>query len=195
MIEMKLHGWAAVDEALAKLSKELQVSIANKATKQGALVIRDAARNNVGNMDTGLLKTQIDVGKGKNKGSMAKNIMTTGKNFIWLVGLKKWSSFKGGIPAFYGKFIELGTVSHKIVAGIKGKGKKAKKTGKTMLYSHKSGKFYGKEVEIKGIKARPFLRPALDNNTQKALQVTKNFLWAGIANAIMGSPIKGKKNG
>uniref|UniRef100_A0A6M3J740 Putative tail protein n=1 Tax=viral metagenome TaxID=1070528 RepID=A0A6M3J740_9ZZZZ len=187
MIEMELKGWKEVDDALAKLSKELQIKIADNALKQGAIVVRDAARSNMSNMDTGLLRTQIDVGRGKKRAAL----FATGKHFTWLVGLKKWSSFKGGIPAWYGRFIELGTAKHKLTAGVNiRKGRNYGKTGKKVLYSHKSGKFFGKEVEVSGIKARPFMRPALDNNAQKVTEVIKNFLWAGIANSVMGSSLK-----
>jgi HK97 gp10 family phage protein len=63
----------------------------------------------------------------------------------------------GNEKAFYGRFVEFGTAAHVIAA---------KNKGQLMFFA---GGFY-RSVSHPGAKARPFMRPALDNKADDALR-------------------------
>jgi HK97 gp10 family phage protein len=117
MISVDLKGLAELERKLTQLAEKLQVKAQRQATNAGAQIIKKAARSRV-SVDTGLLRKNIVVGRSRRnsaKGRESYNIFLKREKRIYAntranrrrnrVGRK----YEVDGPAFYGKFIEMGT--------------------------------------------------------------------------------------
>jgi len=146
MIEIEIKGLKELDEELKKFPIELQKKALGSIVAAGGRIVKDAALNNFMNV----AKT-MNLDKNEKHWSL-KNIVLRrmkrkdrGKSTLTY-------GIRAQYPAFY---LETGTTPHTITA------RKAKSLGD-------KGQF-GKSVEHPGYAARPFLRPALDNNVSRVV--------------------------
>jgi HK97 gp10 family phage protein len=145
-LEIKIQGLAELDAELKKFPLELQKKALAQMVGAGAKIVKDAAIDNFQNV-----ARTMNLDKNEKYWSL-KNIV--------LRRLKRKdkgnSTLTYGVRAQYPAFyMETGTKPHTITA------KKAKSLGA-------EGQF-GKSVKHPGHAARPFLRPALDNNIQRVV--------------------------
>lgn len=146
MIRGVVKGGAEVQAFLDQLPVEVETKIVRNGLAAAANVIRDEARNLAP----------------KKSGAMARSIKTTRDTrkgtgqVIARVRLK-------GRHAFLGRFMEYGTLPHKIWT-----------TGKGSLVVN--GVAIGKQVWHPGISPRPFMRPALDTKAAAAVDVFGDYL-------------------
>jgi HK97 gp10 family phage protein len=117
MIAVDMKGLAELERKLRQLAEKMQGKALRQATNAGAQVIKRAARARVP-VDTGLLKRNIVVGRSRRnsaKGRESYNIFLKKEKRIYAntranrrrnrVGKK----YEVDGPAFYGKFVEMGT--------------------------------------------------------------------------------------
>jgi len=147
-IEIKIQGLAELDEELKKFPIELQKKALGSMVAAGGRIVKDAALQNFMNV----AKT-MNLDKNEKFWSL-KNIVLRrmkkkdqGKSTLTY-------GIKAQYPAFY---LETGTSPHTLNAGAY-----TKSHGKTV-----NRKQTGKQHP--GYAARPFLRPALDNNVQRVV--------------------------
>ncbi|MDP9991967.1 HK97 gp10 family phage protein [Variovorax boronicumulans] len=140
-VTVKVEGLRELGERMKSLSEDVNNRIARAATAAGAVVIRNAAQAKVP-VDTGNLKKNIIVKrlpKGESAGLTSEHIVTVRKG-----KLTKKQKSTGLKDAYYGQFIEFGTVK---------------------------------------APARPFLRPAFDQNKEKAVDAIKSRIDARLKKA------------
>ncbi|MBN8431810.1 HK97 gp10 family phage protein [Microbulbifer salipaludis] len=154
--QIEIHGLAELDAALAKIG---DAAVAQKALEDGlfdaAQVVQKAAKAKV-SVESGRLRKSIRRYRGKE--GKKKLAGVSKRDAVVYVGTK---STKRN-PVFYARFVEYGTDQHAVELG-----KAAKRRGATSLVG-KKGRF-GKKVEVKA-KAKPFLRPALDENRKPVIE-------------------------
>lgn len=146
-----LKGHKEIAKKLRKLSGKAGKSVARKSISAGARVIRDEAKRNVP-VKTGNLKKSIKV-----KTRAFRNRM--GFHAYVFVDTGRKARFDG----WYAHFIEFGTQPHE----INPKTKKGLKIGGQVVNT----------VQHPGSAAHPFMRPALDTKTDKAIEVVGENLW------------------
>jgi len=144
MIEFEIKGLKELDEELKKFPIELQKKALGSMVAAGGRIVKDAAINNfMTNAKTLNLDKEEKFWSLKNILLRRMKRKDRGKSTLTY-------SIRAQYPAH---FMETGTTPHTITA------KKAKSLGV-------DGRF-GKSVKHPGYAARPFLRPALDNNVQR----------------------------
>ena len=156
-INIDIKGLRELKLKLQQLQPKVEKSVTKKALRQGVNVFTAAARA------LAPVKT----------GSLRKSIKT------------KSLRGKPGVPVFatyttskYAHLVERGTSQHLIQAGTK----RGVDTGKKVLAN--GGIIYGKSVNHPGSKMRPFMRPAFDENTDKAIEVFRQTLADNIKDLI-----------
>ncbi|MFS1524749.1 HK97-gp10 family putative phage morphogenesis protein [Microbulbifer sp. 2304DJ12-6] len=159
---IRVEGFKELDKALAAIT---DTAMAQKALEDAlfdaAQVVQKTAKAKVPE-DSGKLRKAIRRYRGK---AGKKKLAGSGKQDAQVyVGTK--STKKN--PVFYAAFVEFGTKLHSVELSLK-----AVRRGVTSLVS-KKGRF-GKKVTVKA-RAKPFLRPALDENRDKVLKRFKNAL-------------------
>jgi HK97 gp10 family phage protein len=156
MIEFEIKGLKELDEELRKFPIELQKKALGSMVAAGGRIVKDAALHNF----MSVAKT-MNLDKNEKLWSLKNIVLRRMKSKD-----KGKSTLTYGIRAQYPAFyLETGTTPHTITA------KKAKSLGS-------DGKF-GKSVKHPGYAARPFLRPALDNNVQRVVNAMgyKLMVW------------------
>ncbi len=160
--DLRLHGFAALEARLEELPNALAGKILIPATTAGARVIRDEARRRapVGKHGPAQLGDHT-------AGNLKRSIVTRVRRRGVATGVTV--SIGATKQAWYAHIVEMGAAAHTIVVG---KTKKALASG---------GVFFGRKVDHPGSAPQPFLRPALDTQSQKAIDVLGKRAWAGIA--------------
>ncbi len=157
MIEFEIKGLKELDEELKKFPVELQKKALGTMVAAGARFVKDEAISNF----MSVAKT-LNLDKNEKYWSLKNIVMRRLKRKD-----KGRSTLTYGVraqfPAFY---LETGTTPHTIMA------KKARSLGA-------KGQF-GKKVQHPGYAARPFLRPALDQNVQRIVNIMGYKLMAWI---------------
>lgn len=133
----RFKGGRELQEALNKLPAQIERNIVRSGIRQGANVIRDAARENVP-VDSGDLKKSIRVSTRSRRGQVRATVTA------------------GGGDAFYAHMVEFGTKPHDI---------KARKGGVLSF-----GGIFAKSIKHPGQAPQPFMRKAIDENTDKAIR-------------------------
>jgi HK97 gp10 family phage protein len=146
IVSYQIKGGKELAALMAQLPIEVETKILRNGLKAGAKIIRDEARALAP----------------KKTGEMAKSIKTfSGKSLVdgqVVVKIKL-----RGKHAFLGPFIEHGVLPHLIWV-----------KSKESLAIH--GVPIGKRVQHPGSAAKPFMRPALDNKAEEAIQQVGNYL-------------------
>jgi HK97 gp10 family phage protein len=154
----KITGAKELDRVLAALPKRLQRKVVTQALRAGAKPMLEAARNGIP-VKSGLTRKDLKIRAIPAKESRAPAIAIAG------------SSKKKGM-AYKMRFLEYGTGPH-IIKVSKKKGRKKALAG--------GGVVFGKIVHHPGTPAKPFLRPAFDNNSARSLEIIGKELGQRIA--------------
>lgn len=139
---VSIAGGKQLAEFLSKLPPRIERNIMRAALRAGARVIANEAKKNVPEK-LGNLKRSIRTDSTRVKGGVQATAKAGGRSG----GKNKNKS------AFYAQFVEYGTAAHPITA----------KKKKLLTFIAKDGRLVKKfQVDHKGAKAKPFMRPAFD---------------------------------
>lgn len=140
-VTVQVDGLRDLGDRMKTLKSDMANRIARAATAAGSVVIRDAAKQKVP-VDTGNLRQNVIVKrlpKSESAGLTSEHIVTVRKG-----KLTKKQKGAGLKDAFYGSFVEFGTVK---------------------------------------MPARPYLRPAFDQNKERAVDAIKDRIAARLKKA------------
>jgi len=151
MVDIKTKGLKELDRELGALSHRLQVQGANAMNRSGANVILRAARKKCP-VETGNLKKSLTVVQMKS----AK----TGSAVHWVTHTTGRGVKNDG---WYAHIVEFGNIHGPY--DIPKRGRATKK-----LMSGKEGTF-GRRIESKTWRAKPYMRPAFYENEEKAIDM------------------------
>lgn len=150
MIESEVKGLSELNKFLQQLPVKMERSILRGALRAGAKVIATQAKANVP-VSSGALKNSIRVTGRAKGGKVSASVKAGGK-------IKKT-----GQDAWYAHIVEFtGAVPHQIVS----------KLGGSLFI----GGLFSKSVDHPGMKARPFLRPALDSQATNAVVAVGKYI-------------------
>ena len=151
-----IGGGAELQAFLDQLPAKMGANIMRSAMRQGANVIAAEAKQNV---PVGAPSSTNKKRYGGYAGALRDSIRVSTKNSKGKViaSVKAGGKTKRGANVYYAHIVEFtGAVAHVIKA--KGKG------------ALSFGGFFGKSVKHPGMRAKPFMRPALDAKANAALQ-------------------------
>ena len=155
-----MDGLKQLHNALKQLPGKVADKQVGQSAAAGAAVVREAARRNL----VSKLKT-VDEGTTQTvRAIVSRRAEKSPTHVTYHVGVKS--------NKFYLNFIEVGADPHII--------KPRRKGGKKVLANKETGEFFGKTVKHPGVKMQPWLRPALDQNKEKAVARIRDRLRAGI---------------
>lgn len=164
MTSFKMEGLKELNNMLKRLPGRVADKQINQSAAAAAAVIRKEARQNlvqkIKNIDDGTEQTL--------RGVVSRKAERSSTHVTYHIGAIK--------KRFYLNFIELGADPHI----IKSKGK----SGAKVLANKDTQQFFGKTVKHPGVKMQPWLRPALDQNKEKAVNKLRDRLRAGIEKEV-----------
>jgi HK97 gp10 family phage protein len=151
--ETKVEGLAELEKLLQQLPANIEKNVMRGALRAGQGVIAEAARQKVP-VDSGALRDSIRVtvdGQALRRGVVS-------------VFVKAGGAVKGKVAAFYAHMVEFGTARHWIKP----------KNRKSLFFAGIARDV----VDHPGAQAKPFLRPAFDENKDAALQAVADYIRA-----------------
>jgi len=165
---MHIKGLAELGKFMQELPQKIERNVLRAALSAGAQVVKEAAKANcpVGETSSknkriyggyaGALKKSIRVGSKINlrKGQVVAYVRAGGK------------SRKSTADTYYAHIIEYGAVGHRI----------GSKKYNNRLYIEKYGRWVQGPVNHPGMKGKPYMRPALDAESERAILVIANFI-------------------
>ena len=157
-----IQGLAQLDAALKTLTADMEGKVVRGGLLAGQKVIAQAARDNLEDQDA--VKT----------GELRKSIRVRFKRKSQKFGWVRYEVVAGGKKAWYSHLIEFGTASF-----YSGKGKTVGKPYKIKAKKKGSLSFGGllkEQIIHPGIKPRPFMRPAFDENSKEALEAMAEYI-------------------
>ena len=168
---VKVTGLKELAEFMKQLPEKLQKNVMRGALRAGAKVLEAEAKRGAP-VDDGDLRESIRISTRNQKGVVTASVKT---------------------DDFKAKWNEFGTAAHWISVAAKdtptrktrrGEEKVGLKTLNKMMAKGSlqiGGQFVGASVLHPGIRARPFMRPALDNKGQEAIVAAGNYMKARLA--------------
>lgn len=167
--DVSMSGLAELDALLKSLPAVVELNIMRGALRAGQAVIRDEAR------------ARVPVDQGSLKKSIRISFRSRSKKHGWV----RMHLIAGGKKAHTAHWIEYGTASHYtgsgrtvgkayIIKGKDGQGRQVKNSVKRAAL-----RFGGRlvaQVTHPGIKPRPFMRPAFDAASGRALEATSQYI-------------------
>lgn len=154
MAFVNITGGRELAMALKQLTPQLERNVMRAAMRAGAKVINDKARE-LAPADSGNLKKTLKVGTTSKRGVITATAATKGKG------------------SYIARFVEFGTAAHL----IKGR------NGGLLKFTARDGKTVETQsVNHTGAKAKPFLRPALDSQANKAVVAVGEKIRERLAN-------------
>lgn len=159
MSDVNIKGLAELQAALAQLPVKMENNILRAAMRAGAKLVAKQAATNVHTV-SGALAQSVRFGCTPNRqsGKLVAYVRAGGRG-------KKGSAKGGKNPAFYAHMVEQGTAAHII---------KARAPNRMLAIGVA-------QVQHPGAKKKPFLRPAMDNQGQAALEVMREYIRARLA--------------
>ncbi len=154
---VKLKGVGDLKKKFAQLAIKAQTKIGRKGLAAAAIEYRKEIRS----------RAPRKTGK-------------LGKSIRYRIKRKRRGLFVGRVgvsqEAFYARFIEYGSSPHRIPSETVGRGRNKRKNDARVVIG---GGVYS-VVEHPGTSAKPFIRPAFDAASRRALDAVKKKLWQGI---------------
>lgn len=147
--EIKIPGAREVDKVLSSLPKRLARKVLLQALRAGAKPMLEDARNGIA-VDSGLTRKDVKIRAIPASESKAPSVAIAG------------STSKKGM-AYKMRFLEYGTAPHVI---------KMSRKRKKVLANKATGEVFGTIIHHPGTPAKPFLRPAFDNNIERSISIT-----------------------
>lgn len=168
--EIKIEGLAALNKVLQELPAKIERNILRGGLRAGQKIIADAAKANISN-HSGDLRDSIRVKTRARRGNVTAIVVAGDEN------------------AFYAHMVEFGTAAHYISVSEKDKPKRTQRIGKGRSVSMKTinkmvargslvvaGRFVGPTIHHPGAAPKPFMRPAIDNNADRAVEAFKEYV-------------------
>lgn len=159
--QTEVKGLADLQRALDQLPAKIEANIMRGALRAGAKVILADAKRRVPVAEpndenqrlyggrAGLLRDSLRISTRMRRGQL-------------LVSIKAGGKVKGGGDAYYAHFVEYGTKPHLIKAG----------PGKFLPL----GNGFLTQVQHPGARKNPFMRTALDQSAQAAIEATREYV-------------------
>jgi HK97 gp10 family phage protein len=138
--DVNIKGGKELNAFLQTLPVKIERNIMRSALRFGARTIANEAKNNVP-VESGDLRKSIRTGSSGRRGKVEAYVRA------------------GNKKAWYGLFVEMGTAAHMIKT----------KNRSALKFAGADGMVFTKNAEHPGAKAKPFLRPALDNKADEAI--------------------------
>ena len=170
MSTVTVSGLKELDDLLKQLPVKIERNVMRGAMRAGQKVIADAAKNNLrqnGSVDTGELERSVRI-----------RFKRKSEKFGWIRAFV----MAGNKQAYYSHMVEFGTASY-----YSGKGRTV---GKPYEITPKvaGSLFLGgvlrESVTHPGIKPKPFMRPAIDNNSDAAIKAVVEYMQKRIPKEI-----------
>jgi HK97 gp10 family phage protein len=170
MSTVTVSGLKELDDLLKQLPVKIERNVMRGAMRAGQKVIADAAKNNLrqnGSVDTGELERSVRI-----------RFQRKSEKFGWIRAFV----MAGNKQAYYSHMVEFGTASY-----YSGKGRTV---GKPYEITPKvaGSLFLGgvlrESVTHPGIKPKPFMRPAIDNNSDAAIKAVVEYMQKRIPKEI-----------
>ena len=170
MNTVTVSGLKELDDLLKQLPVKIERNVMRGAMRAGQKVIADAAKNNLrqnGSVDTGELERSVRI-----------RFQRKSEKFGWIRAFV----MAGNKQAYYSHMVEFGTASY-----YSGKGRTV---GKPYEITPKvaGSLFLGgvlrESVTHPGIKPKPFMRPAIDNNSDAAIKAVVEYMQKRIPKEI-----------
>lgn len=186
---VRLEGAAELDKALAKMEAGARAQIIEEGVRAGGEVFREGMSARAA--DHAEMAAGIEV-----------QITTEAGEPTALIGPRRGKARGGQLLVSLAYWREFGTKAHTIIAGARAKRvltrkiKKAVKHGDSAAYFSlkdtktkralaSSSTIFGASVDHPGTLARPFIRPAFDEDGPKAQSVMGRTVWSWLkANAV-----------
>lgn len=164
---VKVDGLADLKKMMQDLPVKIEANITRGAMRAGQTVVMNAAKN-IAPIDKGDLRKSIRIRadrKAQKRGFVRVDLVAGSKD-VWYAHLIEY-----GTASFYsGKGQTVGKPY--IIKGKEG-GKEASTTRKRKAL--KIGATFVDQVVHPGIKPQPFMRPAIDQNLQKAIDTVAQY--------------------
>jgi HK97 gp10 family phage protein len=164
-----VEGLKELDEMLGKLSKSMAKTVLRNALKKAGVPIRDSAAA-MAPVDRGGLSASLTVSP-----KLKKSQKPGGFRDRTAVNVYVGPDAK---RAPHAHLVEFGTAPHTIIAGLRRK----RATGKKVLAD--GDMIFGKVAQHPGATAKPFMRPAFDENKEKALDILVKEIAAELVKAV-----------
>lgn len=177
-ITIKIDGLAELNRRLQQLDRKVASRISRSAVTAAGILIRNEARlrapvNKATSTNfkqfPGTLRRAITFGFDRKR---SRNGLWIGRVFVRSGG--DGAKARSKFDAYYWRFVEFGTKGHKI--RIKNR----------KVLSDGGGTFFGREVNIPAIPARPFLRPAAEARARDAVEAMASQIRNGLYRAERG---------
>lgn len=156
----RIKGGPELQKILDELPVRMERNFLRAGLRAGGAVVRDEARKNINNV-TGALSKSVRVST-RSRGGQVKAIVRAGNK-----------------EAFYAHMVEFGTAPHMLNKGVDNKSK----------VLNIAGNLVGGKVMHPGAKAKPFLRPAVDENQSQIVKAVGERIKARIAKEGLTGPV------
>ena len=162
MTQVTISGLKELDKMLQTLPVNIERNVLRGAMRAGQNVLAGAVKSN--------LKSNGSVDSGELERSVRVRFKRKSEKFGWVRAFV----FAGNKKAYYSHWVEFGTASY-----YSGNGRTVgapyeitpKVAGSLFL-----GGLFAESVVHPGIKPKPFMRPAFDNNSDAALDAMANYM-------------------
>jgi HK97 gp10 family phage protein len=162
MSTVTVSGLKELDDLLKQLPVKIERNVMRGAMRAGQKVIADAAKSNLrqnGSVDTGELERSVRI-----------RFQRKSEKFGWIRAFV----MAGNKQAYYSHMVEFGTASYYSGSG-RTVGKPYQITPK-VAGSLVLGGVFRESVMHPGIKPKPFMRPAIDNNSDAAIKAVVQYM-------------------
>lgn len=168
---VKVTGLKELNEFMKQLPEKLQKNVMRGALRAGAKALEAEAKRGAA-VDAGDLRASIRISTRNQKGMVTASVKTDDFKAHW---------------------IEYGTAAHWISVDEKVRPTRKTRRGERVIGLKTlnkmlargslqiGGQFVGSSVHHPGARARPFMRPALDNKGQEAIVAAGNYIKARLA--------------
>lgn len=166
MIKVKITGLKNLEKNLKKLELKQAKNVLRASIRAGGRVVVKAARNNLpGNYIVLRKSLTVKVKRQRSPVFIVAQVgTTTGKNARY--------------DGYYANMVEFGTDPHVIP---RKRGSKSSKVNKILKFNDN---VYRTSINHPGTPARPFLRPAFDNNIRQIEKAFAAKMWEGIKKVL-----------
>lgn len=170
---MPIHGIKELRQQFKDLKRSTGRNLSRRVARGGARIVRDEARATAPRRS----------GRGARGILAVEGRAEVRTDAVYRVGFRRTPKDKS---AFYLRFIERGAKAH-VISVTKQRGRKVKVVfqDKRVLRT-KEGKFLGIAVFHPGVKAKPFLAPALKNKTAAILDFARHAVAIALSDGIQG---------
>jgi len=164
----RLVGAEEIERRLARLAEGVRFEILRDGLAAGAEIIRNSAARRVADQP-------------ELAAALATKVTTTSAGrAVALIGLEKVKTRSGFSVIPLGYWREFGTKAHEIVASKFKRGRRRRKgtpTGETKRVLASPTAIFGPRVAHPGLRPRPFLGPAFEEDGSHALHVMGQTIW------------------